>query len=64
MKFSIGWLHPEVVTENTPGCRILDIRMQTALVLEYLEYPEGRTWYLVIQLFGFGICVNITREKE
>lgn len=64
MKFSIGWLHPEVVTENTPGCRILDIRLPNTFSFEYLKYQEGDAYYLVIQVLGFGICINVLVVKQ
>jgi hypothetical protein len=64
MKFHIGWLLPEVCTSNTPGCRILDIRLPNTFAFEYLKYDEGSTWYLVVQVLGFGFCANVTVVKQ
>jgi len=62
MKLHVGWLFPELVTHRTDTHRVLDISLRTIFAYEYLDYDGGSAWYLVVQLFGFGICVNVLRE--
>jgi hypothetical protein len=58
----MSWLRPEVYFRNTPGTRIIDIRLPNTFSFEYIEYEECTVWYSVIQLLGFGICINIMRD--
>jgi hypothetical protein len=64
IRVSFGWLFPEWLTHNEKGHRILDLRLQTCFAFEYLSYDEGDTWYLVLQVLGFGICVNLLKGKK
>jgi hypothetical protein len=63
MKIRIDYLFPEFFTYRDSDHRILDLRAQSAFTFERLEYPEGVNYHMVIQILGFGICVNIQRHK-
>jgi hypothetical protein len=62
MKIRVNWLRPRVLTHNEKGHKIVDISLKTMFSLEYLAYDEADTYYFVVQILGFGFCLDVLKE--